>query len=1001
MFTMLQVFAQTTVTGVVTDEGGEAIPGVNVMVKGVSGAGTITDIDGKYTLKVPADATTLIFSFVGLEKKEEAIGGRTSINVTLKASSENLDEVVVMGYVSHNKNEVTGAAVSVDNEAIESIPVSSVDQALQGKVAGLTVSTSSGTPGSTQKLRVRGISSITSDNSPLYVIDGVPVIEGNVSASSANSSLSILSTINSSDIESMTILKDASATAAYGARGANGVIVITTKSGKSGKAKFNFSAYYGWQNDAIDGPEVLTNEEQMTLNYEALMNSFGISKENVAQVFADNFGDKYIQWEKNGRPEPHWGDVITNKNAPTQSYDLSVSGGNEKSRYYVSLGYFSQEGTVIGASFDRVSGKVNFTKDLGGGFTFTTNNTASYTYQDGLLEQSAYYSSPRTAKFFIPASDLPYNKDGSINLNTGMPNPLYIAAHNLDDSKYVRVLTNDVLTWDTPVENLKYTLRVNLDHQNMRFIQYRNMKHGDGEDSNGSAYQTAAYRTNFVIQNSVDYSFNTGDIGTLDLKLLQEYQKNQSYFLEAESKEFVEVGLTNMRTSAKPTTASSEAYDWMVASYLGMAHYSLFDAKYVFDATFRLEGNSRFISDNRWGKFWALGAAWNIYKEAFLENATFISTLKLRASYGVTGNAGVGLNKYQTKVAYDANYKEKGASYLKTLGNNDLSWEISKTLDLGLDFGFFKDRITGTVAYYRRESQDLLLEVPLSYTTGFSKQARNIGRMENKGIEANVSFDIVRTNDFNVTIGGNVAFNQNEVLELAKDLKGNDIEITSSTRKVAVGHPVYGWYMPEWARVNPDTGEDEWYVNREKSDKLTTNFNDADQVWNGGSALPTVTAGLNLHVDYKGIFLDVSAYYAGGHKIYEGWHRYINNTTIYSSMYMNGINTILDRWQKPGDVARFKKMEWGTVPWQRHTKYLHDGDFIRLKDVTIGYDLPSTLLKSIKVTGLRVFARGTNMFTWVKDEWLVYDPEVVNAYGETGLTTPPVKSIIFGINLKF
>ncbi|MDX8339667.1 TonB-dependent receptor [Draconibacterium sp. IB214405] len=1008
LFGVLMVEAQVkSITGTVTSaEDGTGIPGVSVSVKGTT-IGTVTNIDGQYQLDVPNDAQTIVFSFVGMKTIEAPISGSV-VNATMEADYVGVEEVIVTGYTSHRKSEVTGSSVQVSGESLANMPVASVDQALQGKIAGVNISSSSGTPGSVQNIRIRGRSSITAGNEPLYVIDGVPMVNGNSSATSSGSNLSMLATLNSNDIESITVLKDASATAAYGARGANGVIVITTKSGKSGKADINFSATYGFSNDAIDGPGVLTGAEREMLAYEALYNTYGedyglASPAEAGEWYAETgyFGNDYVLWNEAGRPETDWADLITNENAPMQEYNLSASGGTEGVSYYTSVGYMSQEATVIGSEFERFSGALTLDVDLSPSLKFTTRNNASHSYQDGLLETSAYFSSPRASKFFMPSIDQAYNEDGSINYETTtLPNPLWIAQEDIDDSKLTRILSNNSLTWDTPVENLSFTTRVNIDYRVYNYKRYRNPLRGDGDGAtNGYGWQAHRNSVNYVFQNMVNYSLSLDGGHNFDFSAIQEYQENRRYYLDADADNFTDVGLTNLSSAGNPTSAFSEYTDWKVASYLGMVHYS-YDGRYVVDLTYRKEGSSRFAPDNRWGDFWAVGGAWNMQRENFMSNVEVVDMLKLRASYGLTGNANISLNQYQALLSYDSDYAGEGASYPGTFGNNDLSWETSKTLDIGVDFGLFQNRISGSIGYYNRETQDMLLDVPLSLTTGFNEQTRNIGRMENKGYEVELNVDIIRSRDMNLSIGGNLGTNKNEVLELATDLNGEEINITSTIDRVETGHPVYGWYMPTWAGVDPDTGDELWYINPEESDETSSNFNDAEQVWQGGSAIPKVTAGLNLHFDFKGAFIDVNGYYAGGHKVYEGWHRYTHGTDVFSVFYYQGVDLLLDRWQQPGDVTRYGKFEYTGRPWQRHSKFLYDGDYFRLKDVTVGYDFNPSLVDAIGLGGVRVFVRGTNLYTWVKDDYLKYDPEV-GPSGETGLATPPVKSFIFGVNVKF
>lgn len=1003
-FLVQMTFAQEkTVTGKVSDASGP-LPGVTVLIKGTK-TGSQTDFDGNFSVKANLGAV-LQFSFVGMETTERTVGASNVINVIMQESAESLEEIVIMGYGSQRKTEITGSTVQVNADDIAQVPVSSVDQVLQGKVAGLVFSGNSGTPGSTSDIRIRGISSITAGNEPLYVIDGVPMSNDNVTgnATTAGSSLSALSSINSANIESITVLKDASATAAYGARGANGVIVITTKGGKSGKTTFNFSSSYGVSNDATDGPTVLTGAEREMLAYEAVFNTYGttygFTKAEAGAWYAENFDDTYAIWNAAGSPEANWSKVISNKDAPIQEYNLSATGGDETSNFYTSLGYFKQEATVIGSSFDRVSGSVNFSKDFTSKIKFSTRNSAAHTYQDGLLETSSYFSSPRTVKYFMPPVDQPYNADGSMNLNTSLPNPLWISKEDIDDSKLTRIITNNALSWETPIENLTFTTRANIDYQVYNYKNYNNRISGDGDSTDGAGYQAHSNSATYVFQNSLDYTYELNDNHKFDFKLLQEFQKNRYYFLEAAGDSFADDGLTNLASAGNPTQASSSFTDWAIASYLGTVHYTAFDSKYVLDGTYRREGSSRFSPANRWGDFWSVGAAWNIYKENFLADNSVINNLKLRASYGVTGNANINLNQYQALFGYGNSYGSEGAVVPSNFGNNDLSWETSNTLDLGIDFGLFSNRISGSFGYYQRESNDLLLNVPLSLTTSFASQTRNIGSMENKGFELEMNFNIIESEDLNFSIGGNMATTENEVTELAKDGNGNEINITTTTRRVETGHPVYAWYMPTWAGVDPENGNELWYVDGVGSE-TTNNFNSAKQVFQGGSAIPKLTAGLNLHADFKGFSLDASGYYSGGNKVYEDWARYTNGTDLFPVVYYQGLNTLLDRWQQPGDTGtRFGKFEATTRPWQSHSKFLYDGDYLRIKDVTFGYDFNTEVAELIGFEGLRLFLRGTNLFTWVKDDNLKYDPEV-RADGFTSLTTPPVKSIIFGINVKF
>lgn len=1007
LLAMSMSMAQRTVTGTVSDENGESLIGASILVRGTT-TGTVTDIDGSFSLQVPTDRNVLIISYTGFSSREVEINNQSNLQITLTEDIESLQEIVVLGYSTQSRSEITGSAVQLSAEKLSQLPLASVDQALQGNVAGLQLNAASGTPGSVQNILIRGRSSITADNSPLFVIDGVPVNNGNISRTGAGSSFNPLATLNPENIATITVLKDPASTAPYGARGTNGVIVITTKSGQSGKPKFTFSSTYGVQNDAIHGPTMLTGAEREELFYEALYNTYGESegfdRAGAKQFYLDNpgsFGTAYKDWNEAGRPETDWQKEITNEDAPVQSYDLSVSAGNENNRYFASLGYFNSEATVVGSDFERFSGALNLTSLLSDNLSFTSRNSASYSEQDGLLEQSAYFSGPRTAKYFMPPIAQPYNADGTLNLSnlySNVRNPLWIAGNDINLARVMRLTTNNAIHWDMPIKNLSFDTKISIDYQNNSWKRYQNRTHGDAEDVGGYAEVDFISRTNTVIQNSLSYGLSF-DQHSIDLKVLQEYQSNKSNRVEAGGENFSADGLTNVASAGTPTYAFSNYTDWYIGSYLALLNYS-FSGKYILNASIRREGSSRFPADSRWGTFWSAGVAWNVSQEPFLTNSNFISNLKLRSSFGVTGNAGIGLNVYQPSLSFSSAYGGEAGITPSALGNPFLQWERAESFEVGADFGLFNNRVSGLVNYYSRKTVDMLQNVPLSRTTGFNAQDQNVGVMVNKGIEFELDLAIVQSEDFNISIGGNFGTNNNEVLELATDGNGEEINITTGTRRVATGHPVYEWYMVGYAGVDPQTGDALYYTD-ETETETTDNFGDAQRYFQGATGLPTVLAGVNFHVDFKGLFLDVQGNYSGGHKVWIDWTRYIYGSDRWSHDLFNGVNVLLDRWQQPGDITDVPKMTYTAQPWRLYNRFLHDGDFFRLRNVTFGYNFDQNLLQSLRLTSARLFVRGINLYTWTKDPDLEWDPEVDGWEGFGGLTTPPVKSVIFGLNVTF
>jgi len=1002
-------FAQEkTVTGVVSDGNGP-LPGANVVVKGTT-RGTQTDVDGKYSITAKT-GETLVFTFVGMTEVSAKVSYSNSLNMKLQLGGGALEEVLVLGYVSRGKNEVTGSVKQLSGKQLSGIPVVSVDQALQGKVAGLIISQGSGTPGSVQDIRIRGVGSLGASNQPLFVIDGVPVSNSDYSGSTNISSLSALASINSQDIESMTVLKDASATSAYGARGSNGVIIITTKKGKSGKTAFDFNSSVGFTNNAVKGRNPLTGAQRKELYLDGVFNTYGVSKGFNRQgaeqwllgtpegLAVDNNFAGLQNWD--GK-EGNWAELMKNKDALLKTFDFSASGGDDKSTFNASFGYNKTEATVIGANFTRLTGKLGMTRKLTDKVKFSTNNSFANSKQLGSLEGGAFFSNPRLSRYFMSPWANPYNADGTLNIVdiqnvTNLPNTLYTVQNNIYKNDLTRIISNNNLDWKFS-DRFKYKSVLGIDYNLATYQQYNNRTVGDGASVKGSSQQSVARDLTLVDQNSLNYNYSYKG-HNIDATALFEYQKNGYNFLQAYGENIAADGLTYVQNVSSNKSIAGSFTDWYNVSYLGLLNYN-YKGKYVADFTFRKEGSSRFAPGNRFGNFYSAGAAWNIHKEDFLENTIF-NDLKLRASAGTSGNNAIGLNLYQTLAGYDANYAGGPAIYPATYGNSLLQWEKNRTIDIGLDFGIFNNRISGTAGVYSKTTFDLLQDVPLSRTSGFLTRTANIGEIKNKGIELELNFDIVRSRDFNWSVSSNYALNKNEVTKLAKDELGNDINISTGTKITKVGEAVGTWNMKKWAGVDPATGKPQWFVNGVDG-ALTTNYSLA-QVALQGKSLPTYSGGVSTHLNYKGLFLDVAVYFSGGNKIFEDWAQYTQQSGLRTIAYYNGVDALMDRWQNPGDITNIPKIELsGTASngAATSTRFLYDGDYMRIKDIVLGYEFKKELISKLLLDGLSISVRGSNLFTFVKDSGLKYDPEV-RADGFTRLTTPPVKAISFAVNLKF
>ena len=999
-------FAQEkTVSGTVSDDSG-ALPGVSVLIKNTT-VGTETDFDGKYSIKTKS-GDVLVFSYLGYTSVEKTVGNSNTIDVTLKEDANVLDEVVVLGYGTKTKNELTGSVVTVKAAQIRDVPVVSVDQALQGRVAGLQISSTSGTPGAVQDIRIRGAGSLSASNSPLYVIDGVPVVSGDFSGSGASSSLSVLASLNAADVESMTVLKDASATAAYGARGSNGVIVITTKKGKQGKARFTFSSSYGFQNEANNNRKPLTAAQRDELMVESVFAwagpFFGWTTMDQAKTYsrATNRGSVTSSgWD--GTTEHGWGDLVANKDATVQNYNFSVSGGNEETSYYASLGYNETEMLVIGDPFRRISGSVSLTSKLRDNVKLSQSINVSNSKQNPVLENGSYFGNPFLTRYYMNPFFAPYNADGTLNItNIGsLHNTLYREKHNVTYNKLTRMSSNTKVDIGL-MENLTFSSRMGLDFVLNEYKNYNNRYNGDGRNVNGSVSVSDSKNFNWVSQNSLNYKFNIGDKHNFDVTALFEYQKNQNTFLSGYGENFSTDGLTNISSAGANFDASSSESDWINVSYLGMINYN-YDGKYILDATYRREGSSRFGTGQRFGDFGSVGAAWNAHTESMFEDSIF-NTLRLRASWGITGNSGIGLNSFQALLAYDADYAGNGAIYPSQLGNPLLTWEKGNTYDIGVDFGLWNNKLSGNIAYFNRRTFDLLQSVPLSPTTGFTGQNTNIGEVVNTGVEVELNYDIINSGDFNWSVSGNMGTVKNEITALAKNSIGDDINpiATSPTRASVVGKPIGAWFMRTWAGVDPATGEPNWYVDG-ISGAVTSNYNSAARAYQDDkSSLPTYNGGLSTHIEYKNIFFDATLYFTGGNKVYENYAQHYFRTNSFTLGSYNGADELYNRWQKPGDITNVPKLNYGANDnfHATSTRHLYDGDYVRLRDVTFGFKLPQDLLSKMGLNSATFTVKGTNLYTWVKDKGLKLDPEV-QASGFTTLTTPPVKSIVLGINVNF
>jgi TonB-dependent starch-binding outer membrane protein SusC len=976
--------AQTrTVTGKVTDDKGAALSGVSVRA---GNAGVNTDASGNYTLKVPTTVKTLTFSYVGFASVTKDITGNT-VDVRLAPENAALTEVVVVGYGTQKRADVTGSVATVKAADIENKPFSSIDKALQGQVAGLQSVAASGQPGASQAILIRGVSSISAGNAPLWVIDGVPVNTGNASqlATTAN----LLSTLNPNDIESISVLKDAASQSIYGSRAANGVIIVTTKKGKTGRTVFRFDTEVGVNNIAYvnDKYRPLTAAEYVAITKEGLTN-LGVSQATNDATIAGLGGTSGIDY--------NWYDAIVKKNAPQQQYNLSMSGGNEKTTFFISGGHFIQEGTTINSNMKRTNGNVNFQHKATDRLTIGLNLNGGVTNQRAPLNGGSF-GNPVLASYFMLPTRSAYNTDGSYNFTNlgGLHN---VVALTEIDKRFLRQSSfRGSLSGEYRIlNNLKFRSQFGSDYNILEEDQYNNPLHGDGVASNGRSLSSYTRYFNYVWTNTLSLAqslLKSGDL-MLNAQLGYESQKSAGYISYLQNSQFPPTtALTYPASGASPITAFAQTSDYTFNSAFASANFN-FKNKYVVSGSFRRDGSSRFGPKNRYGNFWAVGASWNIDKEAFMENVSAISQLKLRASYGVNGNAAIGNYDWAPSYNFGNNYNQQPGSSPGNVGDSSLTWELNKPLDFGIDISVLKNRINLTVDYYVRKSEDLLLGVQLSRTSGYTQTTRNTGAMENKGLEVTLNAIPVRTKNFDWTVDFNFATNKNTITSLP-----GGADILNGTQVHRQGEPITSWFVREYAGVDPANGDPLWYT--DATQKTTTNVYPAASTRQiHGQSLPKYFGSLNNTINFKGFSLEAQLYYNYGNLVYDTWGSYQLASGFGATF--NKVARVLDRWTTPGQVTDIPKYIYnGNKNFQSASSfYLQSGDFIRLRNVQLGYTFPKALVSKVKLSNVFFYVRGTNLFTWVKDKNLSFDPEQ-GTNSSTNLQVFIPKTLTAGLNIGF
>lgn len=1011
LFTLFLAMAQEgfgqgqIIQGTVTDKSGNPIPGTSVTLKGTT-IGTVADIDGKFSFNAP-ERGTLVFSFIGFEKKEIQIGNESVINVQLGEQLSDLGEVVIVGYGVQRKSDLTGSVSSVGSREIKQVAIASLDQALQGRASGVQVTQASAAPGGGVSIRIRGGNSINASNEPLYVIDGIPFFPDNAAlspgASGGAQPQNALANINPGDIESMEILKDASATAIYGSRGANGVVIITTKRGKAGAINVDVESYYGIQQVSRTIP-LLNAEEFATIANEARVNR-GQTPIFTPQQIAD-FRNNSTDWQS---------EVFTE--APIQNHQVTVSGGDAKTRYAISGNYFNQEGVVLNSGFSRGSIRINVDKtinkkvNVGNSLTITRslNNQQVTDITRGGVVNGALVFSP-TLPVFDENNQFTFD-NSAIPGTQQVGNPVQDALETLNKTVTNRVLGNIFLEWKI-LENLNFRASGGVDYQGGRRDFYAPSTNNRGRNLFGSA----VIETRNIIS----------PVGTLTLNYDRKFNNSSmtvlaGYESQSQMVDFIGASATNFPTDALGTdniglgqivgTPFSGRSLWRLDSWFGRVNYTLKE-KFLFTATFRADGSSRFGAGNKWGMFPSAAIGYNMSNEAFVNNLNWMSTLKLTGSWGLTGNQEIGLYQSLSQLNTQRNPFGNNISIGLAPGripNPDLRWEKTNQFNVGLEMGLFEDRVFFEAAAYYKTTQDLLLPLDLPRSTGFSNILQNIGSVENKGLELAVNSTILSGKVKWVT-NANITFNRNKVLalgpgetfRLAPGTGDGHLQIGNSSI-LQVGASVGSFFgmvtngiyqvgdviLPGSSSFGSVGPGDIRYVDF-NGDGVVNN-NDRTII---GDPQPKFFYGMNNNFNYKNFDLSIFINGTYGNDV---WN--VNSHELYrNDGATNNIRDVMNRWTPENPSNEWPSSR--TRPFVLSDRHIEDASFLRIRNITLGYTLSGSTIKWLR--SCRVYIQGQNLFTFTN--YSGFDPEV-NSLGQNPIgigidrgTFPMARSFIMGIN---
>lgn len=966
------------VTGIVTSASdGEPVVGAAVAVKEVPTLGVATDLDGKFTFtNLPKEAKTLVVSYMGMITQEARVS--SNMRIVLQEDAELLEDVMIVAYGTTKREAKTGSIVTVASDQIAEIPASSIDKMLAGKLAGVQITSSSGQPGSNSQIRIRGTSSINSGNEPLYVVDGIPVMDGD--QSSFTNTNNPIAMISPEDIESITVLKDAASASVYGSRAANGVILITTKSGKEGRSTITARAKFGMSALANDNNYgVMSGQELLAYQRDAIINA-GKDPDDPA-------GSYYRPYSLLTQPLTNWMDHFT-RLGQMQEYEVTMSGGNQKTKYYSSVSYHKNDGVFYGVTFNKFQARINADHQINKVLSTGVRINAGTMYNEDVPMQDLYYSNPAFAGVTILPWSPAYNEDGTHSIEipeNSYTNPRATAEYDNQWEKQYRFNGSMYLELK-PMKGL--TIKTT-NAAEMSFNEGRRYWSPlSGKDQSPTLQTTQVQYRLLTTSNTITYENTFGKNYVRGLvgqeATARDFEENYQYSYELNPD--IPYHVAGNTTNDLDYAVNRRT----LMSFFGIFDYN-YDSRYYLQASIRGDGSSLFGDKSRWGLFYSVGLSWNLHNEKFMQNAAAVDLLKIRVSYGLNGNNSI--SPYQQYGLYSTvTYNGYTGMYPASPANENLSWEKNYAWNAGIDFRFFK-KLYGSIDLYKRTTKDMLLEKSLSRTSGFTSALQNIGSMSNMGIEFQLDYDVISTKDWNWTIGFNIAHNKTEILDLGDD---EMLSYAGDSRlKHIVGNSLFTYYLKDYYGVNPVNG-DALFVAEDGS--LTNDYNKARYI-EAGSPEAKFTGGVSTSLSWKGLSLSVVGEFKGGNNVLIVENRYLQSDG--NQMSMNQAKSAMNYWKKPGDTACNPKPIAGNSSnsYSFSTdRFIERGDYFRIKDITLSYDMPQSIISKAKMSTLRVYLSALNLYTFHDVNY--WDPE----RGVDGMgygIYPITKSFVVGLDIAF